>query len=203
MAEKDKRDSVNTSSRPRAEPETVRQAETEAIETAMATGKDRRIRKKAQDERAAENAADLSEEAFEHDAREHSSRAGSVREGRTDADSITEDRTKGRSGRSQRHEHNAKEKASNKLMEGEGPPKESKLIYVDEDEIVPGRGMAGSRLRRLSAVAVKETVHRRITDEEDENVGVEASHHAEMLGEDTIRRGSARWRSTVPSSRCP
>ena len=50
MAETDKRESVSVSSLPRAEPKTARLAETEAIETAMEAGKDRRIRRKAQDE---------------------------------------------------------------------------------------------------------------------------------------------------------
>ena len=75
MAETDKRESVSVSSLPRAEPKTARLAETEAIETAMEAGKDRRIRRKAQDERTEADYAGLADSSFEHDAREHSMRA--------------------------------------------------------------------------------------------------------------------------------
>ena len=57
-------------------------------------------------------------------------------------------------------------------MEGEGSPKESKLIYVDDDEVIPGNGMAGSRRRRLMAATANETIHRKISDEEDETVAM-------------------------------
>ena len=105
MAETDKRGKVNTASRPRAEPESVRHVETEAIETAMETGKDRRIRRKASEERAEAEAEErLSAESFEHDAREHSTRTESVREGRIDTESVTDTRTRSRSRRRMRME---------------------------------------------------------------------------------------------------
>ena len=186
MAETDRRESMNLSSLPRAEPETIRNAETEAIETAMEAGKDRRIRRKAQDEQAEADPTGLAASSFEHDAREHSIRAGDVREGRTDQD-VRDTRMQGRSRRRSRQDQ-----AASKLMEGEGSPKESKLIYIDDDEGVPGNGMAGARIRRLAAAAAGETLHRKISDQEDENVGVEASHRAEMLSEDAARSMSAR-----------
>ena len=177
---------MNLSSLPRAEPETIRNAETEAIETAMEAGKDRRIRRKAQDEQAEADPTGLAASSFEHDAREHSIRAGDVREGRTDQD-VRDTRMQGRFRRRSRQGQ-----AASKLMEGEGSPKESKLIYIDDDEGVPGNGMAGARIRRLAAAAVGETLHRKISDQEDEIVGVEASHRAEMLSEDAARSMSAR-----------
>lgn len=188
MAETDRRESINTASRPRAEPVAERQIESEAIETAMETGKQRRIRRREQEE---SGAPEPSGEAFEHEAREQSSRAGSVHEGRTEADSVSETRTRNR-GRRQRREQTSSGRAESKLMEGEGSSKESKLIYISEDEAVPGTGMVGARRRRLTAAAMNETVQRKVTDQEDENVGVEASHRAEMLGEDAVRRTSAR-----------
>ena len=186
MAETDRRESMNLSSLPRAEPETIRNAETEAIETAMEAGKDRRIRRKAQDEQAEADPTGLAASSFEHDAREHSIRAGDVREGRTDQD-VRDTRMQGRSRR-----RSMQGQATSKLMEGEGSPKESKLIYIDDDEGVSGNGMAGARIRRLAAAAAGETLHRKISDQEDENVGVEASHRAEMLSEDAARSMSAR-----------
>ena len=181
----------NHSSLPRAEPEPDRHAEAESIETAMETGKDRRIRRKAQEEQA-ESDAELTEAGFEHDARDHSSRTGAVHDGRADSDSISETRTQGRSGRRHRREQAAGEKASSRLKEGEGSPKESKLIFVDDEGSVPGSGMAGNLRKRMTAAALNEGIHRRVSDQEDENVGMEASHHAEMAGEDLLRGSSGR-----------
>ena len=189
MAATDKNANVNTSAKPRAEPGLVRNVEHEAIETAMEAGKQRRIRKREQEvqsEAGALENADLSE----HHAREHSIRAEDIHDGK--ADDIRETRMKARSGRRQRQGQAGKERAESKLMEGEGPSKESKLIYVDDDDVIPGSGMAGSRMRRLAAASANEVIHRRVSDQEDENVGVEASSRAELLSEDALRRTSAR-----------
>lgn len=190
MSLTDKRDNINGSSLPRAEPESTRHAETQAIETAMETGKDRRIRKKAQTERMESETVEAS---FEHDAREHSIRAGEMREGKAEQD-VRDSRVQRRIGRKQK---NADSQAASKLMEGEGSPKDSKLIFVDEDEGIPGSGMAGARKRRLATDAVNEAIHRKVSDQEDENVGVEASHRAEMLGEDALQGASARARQKL------
>ena len=155
----------------------------------MEAGKQRRIRKREQEvqsEAGALENADLSE----HHAREHSIRAEDIHDGK--ADDIRETRMKARSGRRQRQGQAGKERAESKLMEGEGPSKESKLIYVDDDDVIPGSGMAGSRMRRLAAASANEVIHRRVSDQEDENVGVEASSRAELLSEDALRRTSAR-----------
>lgn len=189
MAATDKKTNVNTSAQPRAEPDSVRSAEHEAIETAMETGKQRRIRKREQ-EAQSDSGSTESTELSEHHAREHSIRAEDIHDGK--ADDIRETRTKARSGRRQRQEKAGKDRAGSKLMEGEGSPKESKLIYVDEDDVIPGSGMAGSRMRRLAAASANEAMHRKVSDQEDENVGVEASHRAELLSEDALRRTSAR-----------
>ena len=186
MAETDRRESMNISSLPRAEPETARLAETEAIETAMEAGKDRRIRRKAQDERTEMDQTGLADSSYEHDARDHSMRAGDVREGKVDQD-IRDSRIQSRS-----HRRPRQGQANSKLMEGEGSPKESKLIYVDDEDAIPGSGMTGNLRKRMTAAALNEGVHRRISDQEDENVGVEASHRAEMLSEDAARSVSAR-----------
>lgn len=190
MSLTDKRDNINGSSLPRAEPESIRHAETQAIETAMETGKDRRIRKKAQAEQTESEAGETS---FEHDAREYSIRAGEMREGKADQD-VRDSRVQRRIGRKQK---NADSQATSKLMEGEGSPKDSKLIFVDDDEGIPGSGMAGARRRRLSSVAVNEAIHRKVSDQEDENVGVEASHRAETLSEDALRGASSRARQKL------
>lgn len=190
MSLTDKRDNINGSSLPRAEPESIRHAETQAIETAMETGKDRRIRKKAQAEQTESKAGETS---FEHDAREYSIRAGEMREGKADQD-VRDSRVQRRTGRKQK---NADSQATSKLMEGEGSPKDSKLIFVDDDEGIPGSGMAGARRRRLSSAAVNEAIHRKVSDQEDENVGVEASHRAETLSEDALRGASSRARQKL------
>lgn len=192
MAVTDSRDSMNMSSLPRAEPDRSTHAEAEAIETAMETGKDRRIRKAAREEQAEGSESDVAGSSFEHDTREHSSRISTVHDGRTDGQSISETRTKARSGIRQRQAQASWEKSSSRLMEGEGSSNESKLIYVDDDEVIPGKGMASSRRRRMAAAAVNEGIHRKVSDQEDENTGVEASHRAEIISEDIVRTASAR-----------
>lgn len=186
MAEIDKREDIHTASRPRAEPEHEKFAEREAIETAMETGKQRRIRKREQEDAGGSEAPETS---FEHDARDRSLRAEDMRETRADQE-VRETRKQRRPGSRQQKE--AAGSAASKLKEGDGSPKGSKLIYIDEDEVMPGNGMAASRSRRLAAAAMNETIHRKVSDQEDENVGVEASHQAELIGEDTLRRTSAR-----------
>jgi len=186
MTDKDRMEQLNISSQPRAEPDTVRNAETEAIETAMETGKQRRIHRKEQDALQGETGSEELSSSGDPD-RIRTSRMDGMREGKNDSESVRDSR----SGRGQHRRQASKDRVSS-LMEGEGSPKESKLIYVDDDEVIPGNGMAGSRRRRLMAAAANETIHRKISDEEDENVGVEAAHRAELLGEDSGRAASAR-----------